>query len=788
MISYYFLQKKYISFIAIICLCYMQYTLAYNFEQFQYKPPILADDYYHDKNQLTTIYAESDTTEIHYPKKIQLFGNTYIKYQNHIITSDILTILNNDNNHISDITIYADGNVHYYNKNITLIGSKAKFNLNNKNIDIQQGTYYFHKFHIYGTGTYIMQRKNNFYTIVKNSNLTSCKFCNNYWNIIGSEMLYDWNKNNIHIWNAYLKIKKIPIFYSPYLSLPVNQKNILKSYIPIIKYNNKYGFILKIPFPLIFSENYIGNITPYYTVNFGIGLQTKINYFFEPTTGMINVDIIENNRNNNHDNIFYKIYWKHHGIINNKWNLDIDYINHNNIINYNFNKINKKDFHNIYNYINQKVFCYYQNKHWTTSIAYLGNSNLYKKNITQKYCIYSATPQIEIQFHSNPIWKKNVYFQTFSQLSHFTPSHYTYPETTRIHIEPIINVTINNYWGRFNVNAKLYMTHYQQNNIHSYNIKQHTQYHLQNKINRIIPQFQTNGTIFFQKKTNLITSKTYFIESKLQYLYIPYIFQENIGIYDTKTIYINHNNLFHGTKYSGLDRIQSANQFTGNITIHCSNQQSELFYLSIGQILSFDQNHNFINNAKNIKYYLYQSDIYYNIKLLSLGTGSWNIKNYWNIRAEIQYDTLLNQLYSGNATLEYIGKNKQIFQSNYRYINTQLFQKNLISLNHSMYYKTIAQLGIIVYYPITTNWTINYSYYHNMQSNTLIDQTIGIQYSTPCYTFNIIFERNITDWNDKLHINSYENMIRFYFNFKSHSQLNSYKFLNSNIIPYHRLG
>lgn len=785
MTSYCLLKRRCISFIAII-FC-IQYSLACDLQQFQYKSFILIDNYYYIKNKPITVYTESDIVEMHYPNKIQLSGNAHIRYHNNIITADTLVIFNNNNNYTLPITLYAKGNVCYRNKSIILTGSKATFNLNNKNIDVYQGTYYFQKFQIYGTGDCIMQRKNNRYTIIKNTNLSSCEFCNNYyWNILGSKILYDWDKNNMYIWNATFKINKIPIFYYPYLIYSLNQKNILESYIPTIKYNSKYGLTFKTPFPLIFSEYYIGNITPYYGINFGIGLQTKIYYLQKPNTGIISINIIDNNNSNNYDKILYKVHWKHHTIINTKWNIDIDHINHNHLMNNNFNKLNKKYLNNINNHIDQKLLCYYNSKHWKTSLSYLKKSNIYKKNDIQNNCFYSATPKIEIQFYSTPVWKKKIYFQTIGQLSQFTPSNYIYPKTTRIHVEPVINFTRNNSWSKFNINTKLKMTHYQQNNLKFYN-KKYKKHHLQNRINRIIPQFQTDTTVFFQKKTNTIESNKYLIESKLQYLYIPYVFQENIGIYDTKKIYINHNNLFHGLKYSGLDRIESANQFTGSITIHCSNKQSELFYLSIGQILNLNPNNSFISNHKHTQNYLYKHTTNSNIKLLSLGSGYWNVNDYLNMQGEMQYDILCNKLSAGNTTLEYMGKKNQIFQFNYRYVNAKCFQKNLFLINNSIHYKTISQLGIIMYYPLTNNWIINYSHYHNIKFNTLIDQTIGIQHSTPCFKYSIIFERNLTNWNNKLHTNSYDNKIQFHINFKPHFQSQSYKFLNSDLIPYQKL-
>lgn len=787
-------QKKYIILTYIIF--HIQYASAYEYKQSQnhsYLPSTCSiNNDTQTKNSSTTIYAESDTVKIHYPKKIQLFGNVRVKNHNNIITSDMLTILNTNNNNSFNAILYANGNVRYYNNNITLTGSRAQWNLHDTKLDLYQGTYYLNKFHIYGTAAHIMQRSNNHCTIIKKSNIIGCKFNNNSWNIIGSDVLYDQNKNYIHIWNAYLKIKTIPIFYSPYLSFSPNQIKSLELYIPTITYNNKYGLTIKFPFPLIYSKYYSGHIAPYYASNLGFGLQTKIHYLTTPKTGLLSLNSIKNYTNNcNYNNkIFYKLSWKHHSIINKKWHLNIDYIKHNKSINYNSDNLNKKYFHNIHShYIDQKFLFYYNNEHWKASIIYLNQSNIHKKkHIIQNYYTYSVAPQLEIRFYSSPIYKKNLYFQTLGQISQFIPSNYIYPKTTRIHIEPNINFTTNNYWIKFNINAKLYMTHYKQKNIDFYNTKQHKQFYLKNKINRIVPQIKTNSTMIFQKKTNVTQSYKYFLESKLQYLYIPNVFQENIGIYDSKKIYINYNNLFYGMQYSGLDRIRAANQFIGSITMRYFNKQTKLLYLSLGQTLNLKQNNNFIQQINDTKLHTHNSIMHPNTnKLLSLAKGSWNINDYWNIYIEMQCDTCSHKLYSKHAILEYIGKNKQIFQFNYRYVNSQCLQNTLLPSNKSIYYKPISQIGFIAYYPISNNWILNYSHYHNNKSNSLITQSAGIQYSTPCYMLSIMLERSIINWNNKLNLNAYENKIQLNFKLihsKSNFQPNSYKFFNHNMIPY----
>ncbi|WP_331828420.1 LPS assembly protein LptD [Candidatus Blochmannia sp. SNP] len=749
--------------------------------------PMISNSFYVDQ----PIYVQSDELDIYYPKKIQFSGHVSIKQDNHILMSDKLIISHNKKNELLYNALYAYGHVKYNSNYIMLTGTHAWMNFYNKNIDIHKATYYLLEPHIYGVANSIMQRGKNRYTIIKQGKCTSCILNDNYWNITGSEMIYDHHKRNIDIWNACLKIKKIPIFYTPYLSLPLRQNNILGYYIPSVKYSNKQGLGFKIPCPIInFSKHYSGSIAPCYTSNLGAKLETEIRYSIKPGTGLLILDIIENQKihnkkfDNNYFSSNWQLYWKHNGIMNKKWHFYSDYT------------LTTADFNNyidntnvpvyIYSnndYMNQKILCNYSDKNWNTSFVYFGITNI-KTTTIQSYYNYNATPQLELNTYYNNIKKQPFNFKLFSQLTQFIPVNYNFPKTIRIHTEPTLSWPINNCWGSFNTEAKLRMTHYRQKNINYYNKTQRMDYFLQNTVNRLIPQFKINGKMILKKKTYVSKKYKSFLEPQFQYLYIPYRFQDNIGIYDTNMIHIDHKNLFHDSICSGLDRILPANQITGDITIRCFKKKNEFFCASIGQILNFTQ---FNTKYPKITKYRYHIP---NIKLFS-GTSRWNINNYWNTSTEIQYDFLHHTLSFGTIILEYTGKNNQVLQTHYRYVNEKYLEKILPKINESTYYKTIAQLGILTCYPLFNNWKISCSHYHNIKTNQFIDQTIGIQYHTPCWGINISYERKIIDWINQSNHHTYDSKIRLdikLYNSTSDFKQHLHKMLNISILPYQHIS
>lgn len=733
-----------------------------------------------------SILIRSNRITINYPQKIQFSGNVHITQNDHTLISDELTMFYNKENNLLH-TVYAHGHIRYNNNYIKLTGQQAYCNIHNKNIDINKGTYHLMNLNIHGSANSIMQRENNRYTIIKHGNFTSCFINENYWNITGSKIILDYTKNNIDIWNARFKIKKIPILYIPYLSFPLNQENILAAYIPNIKYSNNYGLIFKIPCSVYLSKYCSGNITSYYSSNIGVLLQTKIHYSIYPDTGSIIFDIIKNNQTHKKKPLYKKYHeklgnlcWQHNSFTHKKWNFHAYFVlhEHSNFSkeNENFNHINT-----INNHINQKLIYTYHNKYWNASIAYLGATrNIITKN---NYNNYATVPQLTLNsFYNFYIQKKTFTIKIFNQLTKFMPDLYSSPEAIRIHVEPSVLCTIHNNWSNINIETKLKFTHYQQNNINYYNNIQHIQYPLRNTVNRIIPQFKIHEKIVLTKKTHMFKTHQYFLESKLQYLYVPYYFQENIYIYDSSRIYRDYNNFFNDSTYSGLDRITPANQITGNITFHCLDNTYELFYISIGQILNFSQS--YLNKINNIIYYDNPSS---NFKLLS-GVNHWNINDQWHVHTEIQYDMKHHNFPCNTTILEYVNKNNYTFQTHYRYINAQYIQKILFDhFDKSIFHKTIKQFGVLIYIPIYHNWKISISHYHNIKTKKIIDQIIGIQYYTSCWNASTIFERKIIGINKKYKKNIYENKIKLDIKIshsKNNLKSNSYEILNMSMLPY----
>jgi LPS-assembly protein len=115
---------------------------------------------------------------------------------------------------------------------IMLDSSKIQLNLENGNLDLWECQYRLNSQHEYGSADWIKLRGKNRYLIMEEGIFSFCSPRENSWSIQGSKLLRDRDKSRIRVWDAKLRIGKIPVLYIPYLSIPFWTKQNKRSTFP----------------------------------------------------------------------------------------------------------------------------------------------------------------------------------------------------------------------------------------------------------------------------------------------------------------------------------------------------------------------------------------------------------------------------------------------------------------------------------------------------------------------------------------------------------------------------
>lgn len=744
-----------------------------------YNRPLIKGD---TNNLPVTINA--DHAKGNYPDDAVFTGNVDINQGNSRMQADEVQVHQQQPEGQTEPvrTVDALGNVHYDDNQVILKGPKGWANLNTKDTNIWDGNYQMVDRQGRGTADVMKQRGQNRYTILDNGTFTSCLPGSNTWSVVGSEVIQDREEQVAEIWNARLKLGPVPVFYSPYLQLPIGDKRRSGFLIPNAKYSTSNYFEFYLPYYWNIAPNMDATITPHYIHKRGnTQWQNEFRYLSQAGEGLIEFDylpsdkVYEDEHPTEGDRHRWLFFWQHTGVLDKVWRFNANYTKVSDP-NY-FNDFSSKYGSSTDGYATQILSVGYAVENFDATVS-TKQFQVFNRNNSNSY---SAQPQVDVNWYHNDLGPFD--FRVYGQAVNFVNTNKNNPESTRLHLEPTLSLPVSNDWSSLNTEVKLLATHYQQTNIDTFNAANanaQTGRSYDANINRVMPQFKADGKLVFERDMDWAAGYTQTLEPRAQYLYVPYRDQSHINNYDSSLLQSDYSGLFRDRTYGGLDRIASANQVTTGLTTRIfDNAAVERFNVSVGQIYYFTESRtgdDNINWEKDNK----------TGSLVWAGDTYWRISDRWGLRGGVQYDTRLNNIANSSSALEYRRDENRLLQLSYRYASPEYIQATLPEFAAAdQFKKGISQVGTAASWPIADRWSLVGAYYLDTNTKKPADQMVGVQYNSCCYAIRLGWERKLNGWeNDQ---SKYEKVIGFNIELRGLSSnygLGTQEMLRSNILPY----
>lgn len=734
-----------------------------------------------DTNSLP-VTITADSSKGTYPDNATFTGNVDINQGNSRLQADEVQLHQKQPDGAAEPvrTVDALGNVHYDDNQVILKGPKGWSNLNTKDTNVWEGDYQMVGRQGRGKADLMKQRGENRYTILENGSFTSCLPGSNTWSVVGSEVIHDREEQVAEIWNARFKLGPVPVFYSPYLQLPVGDKRRSGFLIPNAKYSTTNYFEFYLPYYWNIAPNMDATITPHYIHKRGnVMWENEFRYLTQAGAGLMELDYLPSDKvfQDEHpkegDKHRWLFFWQHAGVMDKVWRFNVDYTKVSDS-SY-FNDFSSKYGSSTDGYATQKFSVGYAVQNFDATVS----TKQFQVFSDQSTPTYGAEPQLDVNWYQNNVGPFDT--RVYAQAVHFVNTDSDMPEATRVHIEPTINLPWSNDWASLNTEAKLMATHYQQKNVDNYNATRNA--HLEESVNRTLPQFKMDGKLIFERDMGLLADGyTQTLEPRMQYLYVPYRDQSKIQNYDSSLLQSDYSGLFRDRTYGGLDRIASANQLTTGVTTRVYDDAAvERFNVSVGQIYYFTESRtgdDNINWEKDNK----------TGSLVWAGDTYWRMTDRWGLRGGVQYDTRLDNIATSSAAIEYRRDEDRMVQLTYRYASPEYIQATLPSYAGAEQYKDgISQVGGAASWPIADRWSIVGAYYFDTNANKPADQMVGLQYNSCCYALRVGYERKLNGWNSENNQSKYDNVIGFNVELRGLSSnygLGTHQMLRSNILPY----
>lgn len=730
-----------------------------------------------DPNTLP-VYIEADRAEMNYPTNAVYEGQVDIQQGNRHLKAQKAEVTQTGEGDNAQRYAYVQNGFDYKDHQINMTGNNAKIHLNSKDTDITQADYQFVNRQGRGKADDISLRNDE--RVMKNAVFTTCLPNDESWSIDAKEMRQYVEEEYAEMWHARFKVHGVPIFYTPYLQFPIGDRRRSGLLIPSGGSSSRDGYWYAQPIYWNIAPNFDMTFTPKYMSHRGWQLNGEFRYLTPVGTGILAAEYLSKDRYDeftDSDRSRHLVHWVHNSNFLKHWRLDVNYT-----------RVSDKryfsDFDSLYGnstdgYADQSARIAYYQPNYNIAIS------------TKQYQVfdevdvgpYRVLPQIDFNYYKNDLIKNWLDFKLFSQISHFDNDSKKMPTAWRFHLEPTLNMPLANRYGNLNIETKLYATRYLQKKGKAQDAQE-----VKNSVNRVIPQIKIDLQTLLASNKTFISGYTQTIEPRVQYLYRPYRNQGEIGSklnaqylgfgYDSTLLQQDYYSLFRDRRYSGLDRIASANQVTlGATTRFYDKDKNERFNLSIGQT-----------------YYISDSrvdDSESNTKRNSTSSwaleSNWRISPHWNWRTSYQYDTKLKQTSLANATLEYNPSGNNLVQLSYRYASQEYIDQNLTS-EINRYNQDIKQLGLTLAWEVTNNWSVVARHYQDLALSKPVEQYLGVQYNTCCWAMGVGARRYVVSKeNQEQHEIFYDNSVNVNFELRgfAHDHKNGIEdMLKKGKLPY----
>jgi len=573
---------------------------------------------------------------------------------------------------------------------------------------------------------------------------TSCRPGNQDWVAHASELKMNKITGKGAAKNTWIEFKGVPVFYSPYLSFPIDNRRVSGFLAPELGFTQRRGVGLSTPYYWNIAPNYDATLIPQYLMKRGALMAGKFRYMTEQSQGKVGVEVMPNDIQTHTTRYLGSIKNVSQITPNINSNLDLNYVSDKTYFSELGNTLSFANFNFLrstanVNYVNQGIYFGTRAENYQSINTAISDASL----------PYRKLPQINLNldhafnFKYMPLYttmeNEYVYFQHSDNVVNVNGQGINFtPSGQRINTKPSVSIPLQTASAFFTPKLSL----------------QHTQYFLSSgqpfqkecplcsngklslvgdtSISRTLPIFSADSGLFFERNLDIgNTSYVHTLEPRLFYLYVPYTNQQDIPNFDSAQYDFQYYTMFRENSFSGTDRIQDANQITTAITSRLVDDKAglERLKLSVGEIFYFR------DRLVTVPGTIQQTGSFSNLVTELSSELTPNL----SATSGLQWNPQQNQIQRVNAAIHFGNKNNELFNIGYLYRNNPLVTDGS---------NDITQTDMSFRLPIYDNWYAIGRWQYSWLYDTTQDGLFGVEKENCCWRFRLFGRHYINNLNN----------------------------------------
>ncbi|WP_223502327.1 LPS-assembly protein LptD [Pseudomonas sp. BF-R-24] len=676
-----------------------------------------------------------------------------------------------------------NGNVRIRDNGALIVGDHADVQLDTGEAKVDNAEYVMHKSRIRGNALYA-KRAENAIIRLKDGTYTTCEPNSNAWQLKGNNITLNPATGFGTATNVTLRVKDIPVLYTPYIYFPIDDRRQSGFLPPTIGTGSDTGFMLVTPYYFNLAPNYDATLYPRYMEKHGLLMEGEFRYLTKSSEGQfgaayLNDESDERDKQTDAEKTRYMYNWQHKGGLDSRVLTQVDYTKISDP--YYFQDLQSDQIGVKSNdYVNQQGSVTYRGDSYTAR----ANAQAYQLASVSNITPYDRLPQLTLD-GMLPYHPEGLDFTYSTELVRFDRDlkNGTFTDEDgnvsprldtnvvglarangdRLNLAPAVSLPLNWTYGFLKPTLKYQYTQYQldldglgktqvaqQNQAAAAAGTKNFNGDFDSNQNRGVPIASIDSGLYFDRNTQWF-GKNYrqTLEPRLFYLYVPEVDQEDIPVFDTSEYTFNYASLFRDNRFSGSDRVGDENKLSLGVTNRWIEDDGfERQRISVGQALYFKDREvqlpgvNF-NDRDDAKASVSPYALEYEYR--------WN--RDWRTTADYNWDPDSRSPRSGSAMFHYQPEDNpnKVVNLGYRYRNDQvIYNQNTGKWQFGGDYGTpgtpgyvkdyykIQQHDFSVIWPIVPQWSAISRWQYDYNRNRTLEAFGGFEYDSCCWKLRLI--------------------------------------------------
>ncbi|MGU9852466.1 LPS-assembly protein LptD [Pseudomonas koreensis] len=679
-----------------------------------------------------------------------------------------------------------NGDVRIRDNGALIVGDHADVQLDTGEAKVDNAEYVMHKSRIRGNALYA-KRAENAIIRLKDGTYTTCEPNSNAWQLKGNNITLNPATGFGTATNVTLRVKDIPVLYTPYIYFPIDDRRQSGFLPPTIGTGSDTGFMLVTPYYFNLAPNYDATLYPRYMSKRGMLVEGEFRYLTKSSEGQfgaayLNDEDTDRSKQTDYEKNRYMYNWQHKGGLDSRVMTQVDYTKISDP--YYFQDLTTDQIGvKSADFVNQQGSVTYRGDSYTAML----NAQQYQLATVSNITPYGRLPQITFNGQL-PYHPEGLNFDYETELVRFdrdlktgrfldenggpvnadgtigTPRLDTNvfglarANGDRLNLKPGVSLPMNWTYGFLKPSLKYQYTQYQLDLDGQGKRDIATQNAEQNKLNGTFDSNQSRGVpiasvdsgLYFDRNTSYF-GKNYrqTLEPRLFYLYVPKVDQEDIPVFDTSEYTFNYASLFRDNRFSGSDRVGDENKLSLGVTSRWIEDDGfERQRISVGQAYYFKDREVQLPGIAFKDRKDAQSDVSpYALEY----EYRWN--RDWRTTADYNWDPDSRSPRSGSAMFHYQPEDNpnKVVNVGYRYRNDQIrYDQTTGKWQTGGDYGTPGQAGYVkdyykiqqhdfsVIWPIVPQWSAISRWQYDYNRNRTLEAFGGFEYDNCCWKLRLI--------------------------------------------------